>query len=510
MGPVSTSPTELSTQNVVEFTPKQNQLAAAALSGQYNYLLYGGAIRGGKSFGAITLLFLLAKMYPGSRWAIVRKDLPTLRRNTVPTLTKVRPPRFAGQLNQSDWSVTCTNGSKVLLFPESIKDDADLDRWKGLEVNGFLLEEANELDERSWFKAIERAGSWLVPGGGPQPQPPPLILLTSNPAFGWLKSTFYDPWKMGTLQEPYYYLPATASDNPHLTPEYLESLTNLPENEYRRFVLGDWSVAAGLALHEWSDAVHVIGHPVTCPDGWRVVAGMDWGIRAKSCIALAYVSPDREILWAKEWTWTQRDAYEAAYDWGVGMLASGLPIPDVILADAAMWQDTGIGGKTVGQEFGDGLIASMQQWAPKLVSAPHGRGSRKVKLNLMKKMLAWGPRLADGTLPRSRQPSMRFIGAECPYLVSSLPALPYDPKASDDVDTKADDHGYDAIGNVLVAEYGQGERVAATIPVGIHPGLTATGRRRERVRTPEVEAAEAMEELAARGLSVGGRYGVGR
>lgn len=490
----------------MELSPKQAQLVEAALSGEYLYLLYGGAIRGGKSFCAILTLFLLARIFPGSRWAIVRKDLPTLRRNTVPTIEKVKPEGFAGRLNQSDWTITCRNGSQIILFPESIGPDPDLDRWKGLEVNGFVLEEANELDERSWFKAIERAGSWIVPGL--EHQPPPLILLTSNPAFGWLKQTFYDPWKVGGLEAPYYYLPATVHDNPHLALEYLASLRNLPDHEYRRFVEGDWTVAAGLALHEWNDAVHVQAHPEPCPPGWRVVAGMDWGIRAKSCVALGYVGPDKEILWRKEWTWKGKDAYDAGYEWGMSLLNSGLPFPEVILADAAMWQQTGIGGKTVGQEFADGVVAAMGTWAPPVVPAPHGPGSRKVKLSVIKKMLAWGPYLADGTLPASRRPAMRFVGPDCPYLVSSLPALPFHPNNSDDVDTKADDHGYDAIGNVLVAEYGQAVQVERVIPVDLHPGMTATGRRRNRVRNAETEAEEALEELQAAGVNVGGRYGM--
>ena len=490
----------------MELSPKQIQLADAALSGEYRYLLFGGAIRGGKSFAAILLLFMLCRLYPGSRWAIVRKDLPTLRRNTVPTITKVKPEGFAGALNQSDWSIPCANGSVVFLFSESIKDDPDLDRWKGLEVNGFVLEEANELDERSWFKAIERAGSWIVPGLAHQP--PPLILLTSNPAFGWLKQTFYDRWKVGQLDKPYFYLPATVHDNPYLTPEYLDSLKNLPDHEYRRFVEGDWSVAAGLALHEWSDAVHVMAHPMPCPPGWRVVAGMDWGIRAKSVIVLAYVGPDREILWRKEWVWTGKDAFEAGQDWGLSLLNSGLPFPEVVLADAAMWQKTGIGGKTVGQEFADGVTEAMGQWAPKVYPAPHGPGSRKIKLSLIKKMLGWGPYLADGTLPQTRQPAMRFVGPDCPYLVSSLPALPFHPNDSDDVDTKADDHGYDAIGNVLIAEYGQAAPQETVIPENRHPGLLSTGRRRSRIRNAETEQEEALEELRASGVQVGGRYGL--
>ncbi len=219
---------------------KQKQFMEAVRSGRYHYLLYGGAIRGGKSFVSMATIILLARIFSGSRWAIVRKDLGRIRRNVIPTFEKIKPTNFISPLNKSEWKYTCKNGSEILLIAESLKDDPDLDRFKGLEVNGFLLEEANELSEKTWNKCVERAGSWIVKEGL---QPPPLILLTSNPADNWVKCIFYDPWKNGTLKPPYFYLPANIFDNPYIPKEYLESIKNLPEAEYRRFVEGDWTQA---------------------------------------------------------------------------------------------------------------------------------------------------------------------------------------------------------------------------------------------------------------------------
>ena len=217
---------------------KQKEFMDAVRSGKYRYLLYGGAIRGGKSYVAMATIIILARIFKGSRWAIVRKDLGRIRRNVVPTFEKIKPTNFVGPLNKSEWSYTCSNGSEILLVAESLKDDPDLDRFKGLEVNGFLLEEANELSEKTWNKCIERAGSWIIADGQ---QPPPLILLTTNPADNWVKRVFYDPWKNGVLKPPYFYLPANIFDNPYIPQEYLESIKNLPPKEYRRFVEGDWS-----------------------------------------------------------------------------------------------------------------------------------------------------------------------------------------------------------------------------------------------------------------------------
>ena len=244
-------------QPLVKPTDKGREFARAVTSGLYKYLAIGGAVGGVKSFTTISALIVLCRIFPGSRWAIVRKDLPTLKRNTIPTIEKMRPAAFMAPLNRSDWTYRCTNGSELILFPESLQEDPDLNRWKGLEVNGFLLEEANELAEKSFHKSIERAGRWVIPETEVRPepaQPPVLIFLTFNPADNWVKSTFYEPYHAGTLAPPYYYLPTSMKDNPFLPQDYIDSLESLPENEYKRFVLGDWTATTDpnqLIHSEW-------------------------------------------------------------------------------------------------------------------------------------------------------------------------------------------------------------------------------------------------------------------
>lgn len=189
---------------------------------------------------ALATIFILCRVFPGSRWAIVRKDLPTIRRNLIPTFEKFKPD-FVGAVHKSEWTATCTNGSQIIFFPESIKDDPEGNRFRGLEVNGFVNEEANELQEQTFSREMERAGTWDIPNL--QVQPPKLIINTCNPARGWVKDRFYNPWKSQTLETPYYYLPARADDNPHISQDLKDAWKNLPENEYKRFVLGDWDVA---------------------------------------------------------------------------------------------------------------------------------------------------------------------------------------------------------------------------------------------------------------------------
>ena len=156
-----------------------------------------------------------------------------------------------------------------------------------------------------------------------------------------------------------------------------------------------------------------------------------------------------------------------------------------------------------------GVVEKLGVHTMPIVPAPHGPGSRRVKLSLMQRMLRWGPRLADETLPDARRPAMRFVGPECPYLVGSLPILPYSqkPGSRDDVDTDGDDHGYDAVCNILVSEYGQADKPVVIIEPNRHPGLIpGTAIRRSRVRSPENEAEEERLAMENAGIVVGGRY----
>lgn len=231
----------MTTEVLFDASPKQEEFIAAVFSGQYRYLLYGGGAGSGKTYAGLGCLLLLLKKYPGSRAAIVRDSLATLKRTTIPSFFKLFPMRFIRSYNQDTQVVTMANDSQVIFFAEDYDNDKELNRWKGLEVNFFLLEEASELQEQSFNKAIERCGRHIPLRGE---KPSPIIMLTTNPDPGWVKEKFYDKHKNGILPPEFYYLPSTMLDNPHVMADqaYVESLKNMPRYEYEKFVLGNWEV----------------------------------------------------------------------------------------------------------------------------------------------------------------------------------------------------------------------------------------------------------------------------
>jgi len=252
------------------FDPFPNQMTflEKVFSFKYSVLLFGGAIRGGKTFCVLGALLILCKMFPRSRWAVVRDTLATLKRNTIPSFRKICPDSFCvgGSLdnayNQDTQTVTFKNGSQIFFFAENYDADKELFRWRGLEVNGFVLEEINELQKKSFNKAIERAGTHVIRDGK---QPPPLILATMNPAQNWTKETFYLPHTTGTLPEKWFYLTSKIFDNVFMSAEYIESLKTLPKHEYKIFVDGDWNVVAqtgGEFYRSFNVQQHTIGNEI--------------------------------------------------------------------------------------------------------------------------------------------------------------------------------------------------------------------------------------------------------
>lgn len=234
--------------------PKAGEFLNAALSQQYFVICYGGAIRGGKTFSSLGALVLLHRMFPGSRSVIVRDTLETLKKNTLPSLTKAFPSNFIQSFNGTDYQWRFTNGGNCMFMSENADRDPEMDRWNGLEYNFILLEQAEELREKTFFKAIERAGSYVLPAG--QKQPRPVILITVNPTDTWVRKHFYEPYLEGTLPEGWLYIPARIDDNPHIPDSYKESLLQMKlvnPIHYERFVSGNWDVKESTGNEFYTD-----------------------------------------------------------------------------------------------------------------------------------------------------------------------------------------------------------------------------------------------------------------
>lgn len=219
---------------MIEFSPKQQEAMDAIASEKFSFILFGGAMGGGKTIWGLGALLLMCEFFPKSRWCVIREDLEKIRTTTIPSFKKFSP---SGKLRESPYEYTHPNGSTILFKGENYDNDKELQWLKGLEVNGFLFEEINECKQDTFDIAFGRAGRWEC-----NPRPTPIIIATCNPANNWVKELVYDRWVNGTLPKKWLYIPSKITDNPHLPDEYRENLLNMPRYKYMVFVEGDWDV----------------------------------------------------------------------------------------------------------------------------------------------------------------------------------------------------------------------------------------------------------------------------
>jgi hypothetical protein len=267
--------------------PKQSEfftkvIEAAHGDNPFRYLFYGGSIRSGKTYCLLACLVILCKIFPNSKWVVIRKSFPSLQETTIPTCEKVLG---LGALVR--WSRDKSNyfveflktGSRIYFMGEDYARDPSLTWMLGFECNGFLLEQIEELQEATFDMCITRAGSWLIPN-----MPAPLILSSFNPTLTWVRTRIFVPHSEGTLSEPYYYQNADARDNPYNTAEQWKGWENLDDQLYSQFIGGSWEFAkpANVFAYSFDEKKH--HKDVSYDSQYFLYASFDFNVEPITCL----------------------------------------------------------------------------------------------------------------------------------------------------------------------------------------------------------------------------------
>lgn len=250
---------------------------------------------GGKSYVGLATLILLCRIYANSKWIVIRESLPTLKRTSLETFRKVLPTTFLKSFNQQDFIAHFKNGSQIAFMAEDWANDKDFDRFKGLEVNGFLLEQIEELNAGLLDVCFIRAGRHKIPGPN---QPHPIVMANVNPTQTWPKQKIYEPFMKGTLPEDWFYLPATIFDNPVLAndPVYMANLKNLEEITYKRLIDGDWDafMVSNPFAYSFLEGKHV-GVAKYTPEA-EVLLSFDFNIDPITCLAAQHIDGEMRLI----------------------------------------------------------------------------------------------------------------------------------------------------------------------------------------------------------------------
>lgn len=395
-------------------------------------VLYGGSAGGGKSYAMIVDPLRYAHI-KDHRALILRKTLPELR-ELIDKTRELYPQAFPGSKYKETEKVwTFPSGAKVEFG--YLEKDSDVYRYQGQAFSWIGFDEITHLaTEFPWNYLASRLRTTnkdIIP----------YMRCTANPGgvgHQWVKKRYVEPaeWNtsfIGGDGITRKFIPASLEDNPYLTQDgaYKKMLESLPEVHRRRLLLGDWDVSEGSAFPEFEREVHVI-EPFLIPQSWNRVKSIDYGYAAPSAVLWAAVDPDDGTVIV------YRELYQRGLDGKeLKMKITEMERDEIRgisgVLDWASWNRTGASGPTVGEEL------CRQPYGHKLRPADKNRVGGKVQIHqFLKKDRDTG------------KPSL-LIFESCRNLITELTTIPVDKNNSEDVDTKADDHAYDALRYLLMS-----------------------------------------------------------
>ena len=271
------------------------------------------------------------------------------------------------------------------------------------------------------------------------PEIPVFMRATGNPGnvgSGWVREMFVDPSEpnkcftinintpVGNKSITRRFIPAKLQDNPYLmqTDDYYAMLASLPEIQRRQFLDGDWDAFDNSAFPEFKKTTHVV-EPFEIPKGWYKFRAADWGYSSPACVLWFAVDYDNNL-------WIYRELYTSKvtadiFAQKVLQLEQGEYIGYGIL-DSSTWAKRG----DVGPSIAETMIKVGCRWRQSDRS-PKSRINGKLEVH---------KRLAI----KDKDPGIRVL-SNCRNLIRTLGSLPIDNNNPEDVDTKAEDHAYDAL-----------------------------------------------------------------
>lgn len=192
----------------------------------------------GKSYLWVFLVRSMCQKYWWTRWFFWRKELVNLRRTTLNTYYKFLedykiPEANKGKLNWQDNTIRFKNGSEILLLDLAYQPSDPLyTRFGSLELTWWFIDESNEVAAQCITILNTRIGRhknsqlWIKPK----------LLETFNPDKWHVYSRFYKPFVSWTLPEYRRFVPALATDNPHIDQNYIDQLKKSDEITKQRLL----------------------------------------------------------------------------------------------------------------------------------------------------------------------------------------------------------------------------------------------------------------------------------
>jgi len=410
-------------------TPKQQEFHDAT---EFD-VLYGGAAGGGKTKALVMEGIRACVQYPGITVGAFRRSYPELEESLLAALRPMLGPLeelYGARYHEGSHDLRFRNSSLIRFRHAGNMKDAT--KRQGGEYQLLLFDERvlTPPDAIAFVYTRLRSGRADIPVLGSRSGTNPGGIGHGAVKAAYINAT--DHGKRVALDDrgrTIRFIQSKVSDNPHLNPEYASDLEALPEAMRRAFLDGDWDSFTGQCFTEFRYDRHVVSRR-EIPPLWRRYAGVDYGYRAPWAVVWGAVDPDGRLWIYREVNQTgviERDQARL-----IAELEAAAGEDVVHAGDPAMWSRTGE-APSPAQAYAAADV--------RLLKAENDRLLGKARLHTY---LADAPACAEHRARGWVTCPLMHVLDTCPLWISHIPALPYDPKRVEDVDTNAVDHDYDA------------------------------------------------------------------
>jgi hypothetical protein len=411
-------------------------------------ILYGGAAGGGKSRALVQDAFARCMQWPGFQSYMFRRTYPELELTLIKEAKMIIPDALA-KYNGGRHEYVFPNKSAIRFRHCNSEDDRY--NYQGSEIHGLYIDELTTFTQviYDYLKTRSRAAKNL--------EIPTVIRCGSNPGnvgHGWVKKYFVESAPYGEIhQEKVWsdvkkkwvyttiqYIPALATDNPHIGDDYIIELERKPKALKDALLFGKWDAFEGQVFLEFKNDpkhykdglyTHVID-PIKIPAHWPRYRTFDHGYSDPFCVHWYAMAPSGTSYCYREW-------YGSNGTPDVGLMLNPVEIaigileredeeiknniPIVGLADPAIFD--GSRGPSVAEQMRrEGVVFSPAE-----------------RERIPGKMLVHTKLAFD----KEGYPGIYFFNT-CRDVVRTLPNLPYSTKKNaEDVDTDSEDHAYDCL-----------------------------------------------------------------
>lgn len=460
-------------------TPKQKMFHAS----NANEVLYGGAAGGGKTKALVMDAFLRCWNNPKTTAVIFRRTYQELKDTDIKEAL-ASYPESSGKYIAGNYEFRLMNGSSILF--RHCENAADKNKYRGMEIQFLYFDELTSFEQEiyDFIKTRLRAKKELGVV--------PIVRSASNPGdigHGWVKKMFVDagPYMSIQTQEIWsealhksrkirtQYIPALATENPHITDDYIFELEQKPKALRDALLMGDWNAFEGQVFTEFANVrehygdrkwTHVID-PFEIPDDWPRYFSFDWG----------YSDPFACQWWAMDYNGVAY-LYKEWYGCVPNKADKGLELTPQQIMEGILDRE---------KEEAERGIKILRVADPSIFERSHGESiADKMAPGYYGRLkgITFDP--ADNTrlsgkmevherlrFDENGRPKM-YIFSTCDDWIRTVPNLPYNTKKKgnrkhEDIDTDAEDHDYDATRYFLMEHPLQAKRKERQKPRAYDP-----------------------------------------